>query len=176
MKKTLSVLLASLLSFGISSLPVLAGTIPVTINSTSNSPVGSGEANTGFRTISISSFPSALILSSTDLNSSPAGQRLANSLQASGVDSVVAGNLIANLILALQPARDNGEISIAGDGTISVNKTSLTINEGAFNQAIANFNQILLSLEGGDEESNQKRKALLNNEIFVAISAFLRSR
>jgi len=175
MKKTFSVLLASLLSFGTSSLPVLAGTTPVTVNSTSNSPVGSGGAN-GFRTITISSFPSALILSSTDLNSSPAGQRLANSLQASGVDSVVAGNLIANLILALQPARDNGEISIASDGTISVNKTSLTINEAAFNQAIANFNQILLSLQGSDEESNQKRNALLNNEIFVAISAFLRSR
>ena len=175
MKKTLSVLLASLLSFGISSLPVLAGTTPVTVNSTSNSPVGSG-TNTSFRTITISSLPSAFTLSPADLNTSPPGQRLANSLQASGVDSVVAGNLIANLILALQPARDNGEISIAGDGTVSVNNSSLTVNEAAFNQAIANFNQILLSLEGSDEESNRKRNALLNNEIFVAISAFLRSR
>ncbi len=175
MKKTLSVLFASLLSFGI-SLPVLAGTTPVTVTPTSNSTVGSGGTNTELRNINIPSIPPVINLSSSDLTTSPPGQGLITSLTGAGVSSELAGDLIKSLILALAPARNNGEISVSADGTVLVKNSSLTVNEAAFNQAIADFNAIISPIQGDSDDSKRKRDALLKNDVFMAISAFLRSK
>ena len=57
-----------------------------------------------------------------------------------------------------------------------VKNSSLTVNEAAFNQAIADFNAIISPIQGDSDDSKRKRDALLKNDVFMAISAFLRSK
>ncbi|TYQ31282.1 hypothetical protein [Pseudanabaena sp. UWO310] len=179
MKKTLFVLWVSILCLSV-PMPVQAGPAPVVVTPTSNSPIGSENSSTNLLTINVSDIIPQII-SLVPAKIDPATielgkQGLILSLQNSGFDAGVSSTLVNDLISALSPALTNGDISIASDGKVSISKSTITVNQAAFNQAIQDFNAIIDSLQGNDDTSRKKRAELLNNKVFMAISAFLRAR
>ncbi|ELS31061.1 MULTISPECIES: hypothetical protein [Pseudanabaena] len=178
MKKTLFILCASILCLSVQ--PVQAGPAPVVVTPTSNSPIGSENSSANLLTINVSDIvPQIISLVPAKLDPATielGKQGLILSLQNSGFDAGVSSNLVNDLIAALSPALTNGDISISGDGKVSLSKSTITVNQASFNQAIQDFNAIIDSLQGNDDTSKKKRADLLNNKVFMAISAFLRAR
>jgi hypothetical protein len=155
MSKTLSVVLASILSFG-GTLPAMAGTTPINVGtSTSNSAVGSGERKTILLNISESLINSIVALGSRD--------SLTSSLKDSGISEQLLTDLF-NTVFTLVPLDINGKPSIR-QGSVSVDLDK-------FNAAIAAFNNLVDTVQ--DDEV--KKGLLKDNQAFMAISNFLRSQ
>ena len=192
MKKTLSVLLASVLGFA-GNMPVLAGTFPVNPGiATSNSPIGSNESsskhNNASRTLVLLSPASqsqilALLKTGLDvpkgsltsdffnlLTSSDKSRanlleprgRLVSGLIAAGVSGSQA-NLLVDSISFLVPFGSNGTPSLQ-DGLVTVDGTKLY-------QAITIYNSILDDIEKDDI----RKLKLTGDPVFQAIARFLTS-
>ncbi len=164
MKKVLSVLLASVLSFA-SSLPVLAGRLPVNSGTSTSNIDTSVTTNTVL--IGITAQSQTLAIANAGVASSSS---LVNSLIGGGLSTSDANSLVSGY-LALIPRDGSGNPSfggsLPGDVTGSV---SATINVNDFNAVIALFNSIVSGL------SDEQKASLAGNDVFLGISGFLRLR
>jgi hypothetical protein len=164
MKKVLSVLLASVFSFG-GSLPVLAGALPV------NPGIATSNISTGVTTntvlIGISAQSQTLALANAALISR---SNLVNSLVAAGLGDSAANSLV-DAYLSLIPVDGNGQASFGGalPGDVP-GSVSAAINVNDFNAAIDLFNSIVVGL------SDEQKASLGGNDVFLGISGFLRLR
>ena len=154
MRKTLSVVFASFLSFS-SVLPAMAGTTPISPGtSTSNSPFGSGSIKTTLINISLAELNYLIELGSRD--------NVLNSLKGAGINEQLLANLV-DQVIALIPLDANGRPSIQ--------QGSVSIDIDKFNTVIGVFNSLVDAID-----DDAKKEFLGNNKTFLSISAFLKSQ